>query len=100
MAVELERPTRHGAETVFVDRFCDGIIGPSSEMLGPVRDGGHTGASSAPGCGGPMISPAIKGGHEVTLPVAVEGAEVGDAVAIHIRDISVTSIATSPGADR
>jgi acetamidase/formamidase len=47
-----------------------------------------------------MITPAIKGGHEVTLPVAVEGAEVGDAVAIHIRDISVTSRATSSGNDR
>jgi hypothetical protein len=26
-----------------------------------------------------MITPAIRGGHEVTRPVAVEGAEVGDA---------------------
>src|SRR3954469_1056415 len=92
--------TARAAETVFVDRFCDGIIGPSSEMLGPVRDGGHIVANTAPGCWGPMITPAIKGGHEVTLPVAVEGAEVGDAVAIHIRDISVTSIATSSGNDR
>ena len=92
MAVETRPTTRQGAETVFVDRFCDGIIGPSSEMLGPVRDGGHIVANTAPGCWGPMITPAIKGGHEVTLPVAVEGAEVGDAVAIHIRDISVTSM--------
>ena len=41
-----------------------------------------------------MITPAIKGGHEVTLPVAVEGAEVGDAIAIRICSIDVTSIAT------
>jgi formamidase len=100
MAVQTRPTTRQGAETVFVDRFCDGIIGPSSEMLGPVRDGGHIVANTAPGCWGPMITPAIKGGHEVTLPVAVEGAEVGDAVAIHIRDISVTSIATASGNDR
>src|SRR3954463_8535454 len=100
MAVETRPTTRQGAETVFVDRFCDGIIGPSSEMLGPVRDGGHIVANTAPGCWGPMITPAIKGGHEVTLPVSVEGAEVGDAVAIHIRDISVTSIATASGNDR
>ena len=53
-----------------------------------------------PGCWGPMITPAIKGGHEVTLPVAVEGAEVGDAIAIRIRDIDVTSIATASGNDR
>jgi hypothetical protein len=100
MAVEERTHTRLGAETVFVDRFCDGIIGPGTEMLGPVRDGGHIVANTAPGCWGPMITPAIKGGHEVTLPVAVEGAEVGDAVAIHIRDISVTSIATASGNDR
>jgi formamidase len=100
MAVEERTRTRLGAETVFVDRFCDGIIGPSTEMLGPVRDGGHVVANTAPGCWGPMITPAIKGGHEVTLPVAVEGAEPGDAIAIHIRDISVTSIATASGNDR
>jgi formamidase len=100
MAVETGPGTRQGAETVFVDRFCDGIIGPGSEMLGPVRDGGHIVANTAPGCWGPMITPSIKGGHEVTLPVAVEGAEVGDAVAIHIRDISVTSLATASGNDR
>ncbi len=100
MAVETQAKTRQGSETVFVDRFCDGIIGPSSEMLGPVRDGGHIVANTAPGCWGPMITPAIKGGHEVTLPVAVAGADVGDAVAISIRDISVTSLATSSGNDR
>jgi len=100
MAVDTRSTTRQGSKTVFVDRFCDGIIGPSTEMLGPVRDGGHIVANTAPGCWGPMITPAIRGGHEVTLPVEVEGAEVGDAVAIHIRDISVTSLATASGNDR
>ena len=100
MAVETRPVTRQGSKTVFVDRFCDGIIGPSTETLGPVRDGGHIVANTAPGCWGPMITPAIRGGHEVTLPVEVEGAEVGDAVAIHIRDISVTSLATASGNDR
>jgi formamidase len=100
MAVEVGVRTAEGSQTVFVDRFCDGVIGPSSDLLGPVRDGGHIVANTAPGCWGPMITPAIKGGHEVTLPVAVEGAEVGDAVAIFIRDISVTSLATASGNDR
>jgi formamidase len=100
MAVETRPVTRQGSKTVFVDRFCDGIIGPSAETLGPVRDGGHIVANTAPGCWGPMITPSIRGGHEVTLPVEVEGAEVGDAVAIHIRDISVTSLATASGNDR
>jgi len=44
-----------------------------------------------------MITPKFKGGHEVTKPIRVEGAEVGDAVAIKIRDIEVTSVATSTG---
>jgi acetamidase/formamidase len=92
--------TRQAVETVYVDRFCDGIIGPSSEMLGPVRDGGHIVANTAPGCWGPMITPAIKGGHEVTLPVAVDGAEIGDAIALRIRSIAVTSVATASGNDR
>jgi formamidase len=92
--------TQQAVETVYVDRFCDGVIGPSSEMLGPVRDGGHIVANTAPGCWGPMITPAIKGGHEVTLPVAVEGAEIGDAIVVRICSIDVTSIATASGNDR
>ena len=88
------------AETVYVDRFCNGIIGPSAEVLGTVRNGGTIVANTAPGCWGPMITPAIQGGHEVTLPVNVEGAEVGDAIVIRIRSIDVTSVATSSGNDR
>ena len=102
MATTASRPAaRAGAvETVYVDRFCDGIIGPSAEVLGTVRDGGTIVANTAPGCWGPMITPAIQGGHEVTLPVNVEGAEVGDAIAIRIRSIDVTSVATASGNDR
>lgn len=85
--------------TVFVDRYTNGILGPKVEMLGPVKDGGHIVANTAPGCWGPMITPSIRGGHEVTLPVAVEGAEVGDAIAIRILDIQVTSTVTASGND-
>jgi acetamidase/formamidase len=46
-----------------------------------------------------MITPEIRGGHEVTVPVAVQGAEVGDAIAIRIKDITVTSLATASGND-
>ena len=81
------------AGTVFVDRFTDGVLDPGKPMLGPVKDGGFIVANTAPGCWGPMITPELKGGHEVTVPVAVEGAEVGDAIAIRIR--SVTTPATS-----
>jgi acetamidase/formamidase len=89
-----------GAETVFVNEFTDGLLDPSLPMLGPVRDGGHIVANTAPGCWGPMITPAIRGGHEVTKPVAVAGAEVGDAIAIRIKEIVVTSLATASGNDR
>jgi acetamidase/formamidase len=99
--VEARRDGRaDGHETVFVDQFVDGILDPNRPMLGPVRDGGHIVANTAPGCWGPMITPAIRGGHEVTRPVAVAGAEVGDAIAIRIKDITVTSIATSSGNDQ
>jgi formamidase len=102
MAVTDASPTvvSPAAETVYVDRFCDGVIGPGAEVLGTVRDGGHIVANTTPGCWGPMITPAIQGGHEVTLPVNVEGAEIGDAIAIHIRSIDVTSAATASGNDR
>lgn len=88
-----------GHETVFVDQFINGILDPAKPMLGPVRDGGHIVANTAPGCWGPMLTPEIRGGHEVTVPVAVVGAEVGDAIAIRIKDITVTSLATASGND-
>lgn len=91
---------KEARETVFVDRFTNGILDPSKPMLGPVKDGGHIVANTAPGCWGPMITPEIRGGHEVTIPVAVEGAEPGQAIAIHIEDITVTSLATASGNDR
>jgi acetamidase/formamidase len=83
--------------TLRVDRYTQGIIGPSQAMLGPLADGGRLIAGTPPGCWGPMITPAFQGGHEVTQPVAVEGAEVGDAVALKIERMRVTSIATSSG---
>ena len=92
--------TAQAASTVFVDTFTDGLLGPDVQMLGPVRDGGHIVWNSTPGCWGPMITPAIRGGHEVCQPVAVAGAEVGDAVVIRILDIAVTSSATASGNDR
>jgi hypothetical protein len=85
---------------VFVDEFTDGLLGPDVPMLGPVADGGHIVLNPAPGCWGPMITPAIRGGHEVCRPVAVDGVDVGDAVVIRIKEIAVTSLATSSGNDQ
>ncbi|MBR5267915.1 MAG: acetamidase/formamidase family protein [Lachnospiraceae bacterium] len=85
--------------TVFVNEFTNGLLDPSAPMLGPVRDGGNIIANTAAGCWGPMITPALRGGHEVTKPVYVEGAEPGDAIAIRIRSIEVTSEATASGVE-
>ena len=86
--------------TVYVNEFIDGILDPNKEMKYIVKDGGHIVANTTPGCWGPMITPALKGGHEVTKPVYVEGAEVGDAIAIYIKSVEVTSVVTASGNDK
>jgi acetamidase/formamidase len=97
---ELETTAVEAHPTVFVDTFTDGLLDPERPMLGPVEDGGHIVFNTSPGCWGPMITPALRGGHEVATPVAVAGAEPGDAIAIRIKDIVVTSIATASGNDQ
>ena len=82
---------------VEVKTYTRGIVGPSNAMLGPVADGGTLRVGTPPGCWGPMITPKFQGGHEVSQPVAVAGAEVGDAVALKLRHMVVTSLATSSG---
>lgn len=86
--------------TVIADKFTNGILDPDKEMLGPVKSGGRIIAHTAPGCWGPMLTPELRGGHEVTVPVYVEGAEPGDAVAIYIESVVVTSDASSSGTDQ
>ena len=85
---------------VLVSELTDGILDPKQPMLGPVAVGGTIVGNTAPGCWGPMITPRIRGGHEVTRPVSVDGAMPGDSVVIRIRDINVTSVATASGHDR
>ena len=85
--------------SVVVDSFTNSVLDPDGPMLRPVENGGTIIANTAPGCWGPMITPSLRGGHEVTQPVLVAGAEIGDGVAIRIRDITVTSIATASGHD-
>lgn len=97
---EAQLDTLQASPEVHVDTFTNGLLGPDVPMLGPVADGGHIVCTTTPGCWGPMITPAIRGGHEVSMPVAVAGAQVGDAIAIRIERIKVTSIATASGNDR
>ncbi len=84
-------------DTIKVASFTRGLVGPELKMLGPVKNGGTIMAETAPACWGPMITPKFKGGHEVTQPVAVEGAKKGDAVVLRLKKVKVTSIATSAG---
>jgi len=92
-------PSTTPKRSVVVQSFTNGLLDPGQEMLGPVEDGGTIIANTAPGCWGPMITPSLRGGHEVTQPVYVDGAEPGDGIAIRIRDITVTSTATASGHD-
>lgn len=76
------------------------VLDPTIPFKGPVKDGGTIVFTVSPGCWGAMITPDYASGHEVTVPVGVEGAEVGDAVALHIKKINVLSLATTSGTDK
>ncbi len=91
---------QYSKETVFVYTFTNGVLDPNAPMLGPVKNKGHIIANTAPGCWGPMITPSIRGGHKVTQPVFVEGADVGDAVVLRIKSVQVTSDVTASGNER
>jgi acetamidase/formamidase len=90
--------TKELLKEIKVTSYTD-IVGPSNPMLGPIQDGGTIIVGSVPGCWGPMITPRMKSGHEVSLPVAVAGAEVGDAIALRVKKIEVQSKATASGVD-
>lgn len=73
-----------------VKEYID-IIGGSMDMLGPVKDGDEIRGIVPPGCWGPMITPSIHSGHEVTRPVEVKGANPGDVIALYVKKILVLS---------
>ena len=75
------------------------VLDPKQPFMGPVKDGGVIVARVSPGCWGAMITPDYPSGHEVTYPVEVEGAEVGDSIMIKVRKIYVLSLATTSGTD-
>jgi formamidase len=83
--------------SVIVSEYTNSVMDPDAPMLGPVQNGGIIIANTAPGFWGPMIIPRLRGGHEVTRPIFVEGAEIGDGVAIRIWDITVTSGSKASG---
>jgi formamidase len=80
-----------------VVRYTRGLIGPNITPAGLVKNGGRIHAIAPPGCWGPMITPTFHGGHEVTAPVQVEGAEVGDGIALFIEKEWIRSKASASG---
>ncbi len=90
--------TSSGKDKVNVSDFVD-LVGPKTEMLGPVKSGGLIVTGTEPACYGPMITPEVESGHTVSRPVAVLGAEVGDGVALKIRKIKITSSASASGTE-
>ena len=50
--------TLSSEDTVYVSEFVD-LVGPETEMLGPVKDGGRIVTGTEAACYGPMITPAL-----------------------------------------
>src|SRR5699024_6880191 len=80
----------------YIDEYID-VLSPDLKMFGPVEDNSLICVTTPPGCWGPMITPSIKSGHEVTRPIAVEGAEPGDAIAVTIKKIKIKSLYSTSG---
>jgi len=84
---------------VFASDLVD-IIGPASKMLGPVQSGGIIIATPEATCLSAMMTPSARGSHSVTAPVAVEGAQVGDAIVVKIKKVRVLAKAAAAGAEK
>jgi len=89
---------KSSGKIVYVSEFVD-LVGPETEMLGPVEDGGRIVTGTEAACYGPMITPEVESGHTISRPVAVAGAEVGDGVALSIKKIKITSKASASGTE-
>jgi len=94
-------PFAYAAEAqkiIFASQIVD-VIGPSVKMIGPIQSGGIIVATPEAACYGPMITPQLRSGHTMTIPVAVEGAEVGDSIALKIKRVRVLAKATASGTE-
>src|SRR5690606_41664610 len=57
-------PIFQALDHISVNEYPGGIVGPSRQMLGPVKNGGTITTGTPPGCWGPMITPAFQGRSE------------------------------------
>lgn len=85
--------------TCVVDRITS-VIGGEVDHKFVAHDGDLIVMETAPGCWGPMITPCIYGGHEITGPVWLEDAVPGDAVAMTIEKVEILATATATGTGR
>lgn len=76
------------------------VIGGALETDQVCCDGGRISTVTVPGCWGPIITPRVTGGHEVTAPVKVEGAMPGDSIAIYVEKLKIVSRFGSTGTGR
>ena len=84
-------------DSVLVDTYSDGLVGPAATPGAVIQSGEHVRCVFPPGCLGPIITPCFKGGHETIRPIFVEGARVGDAIAIRIDEVVIRSDASASG---
>ena len=101
MAILFALPCSYAAQAtkiIFASQIVD-VIGPSVKMAGPVQSGGIIVATPEAACYGPMITPQLRSGHTLTAPIAVEGAEVGDSIALKIKRVRVLAKATASGTE-
>lgn len=73
------------------------VVGGPVEKDYCICDGGVISAITPPGCWGPMITPELLSGHEVTKPVYLEGAMPGDVAVVSIDKIKILSEAAASG---
>ena len=101
MVVLFALPCSYAAQAtkiIFASQIVD-VIGPSVKMAGPVQSGGIIVATPEAACYGPMITPQLRSGHTLTAPIAVEGAQVGDSIALKIKRVRVLAKATASGTE-
>lgn len=81
---------------IFINKYVDTIGGDIPQKY-VVENISTVNLELPPGCWGPMITPSIKSGHEVSEPIYIKGAEPGDAVLIKVKNIDVVSKYSSSG---
>ena len=76
------------------------VLDPDDRFVHGARDGTRMSVRAAPGCWGPMITPELPSGHEVSRPIHIDDAEPGATIALWVRGLGQISSATTSGTGR